>query len=102
MICKSKQKIKKIITICLEKPFHQILEKWFEDLRNLQQIFKKWFVDFTNHGLSKLASEIIAEIKDIRKYLVFEKGETTAAVSGLQGGGTEFIVPDNVKDYLFR
>lgn len=86
----------------MEKPFHQILEKWFEDLRNVQQIFEKWFEGFKNHDLSKFASEIIAEIKDIRKYLDFEKSKNLAVVSGLQGGGTEFIVPDNVKDYLFR
>lgn len=94
--------IKKAITICLEKPFHQILEKWFEDLKNLQQILEKWFEDFKNYGLSKLASEIIAEIKVIRKYLVFEKNKNTATVSGLQGCCTEFIVPHDVKDYLFR
>lgn len=70
----------------MEEPLHWILEKWLESFRN--------------HGLIKLASEIIAEIKDIRKYLVFEKSKNTA--SGMQGGGTEFIVPDNVKDYLFR
>lgn len=65
-------------------------------------MFEKWFEGFTNDGLSKLASEIIAEIKDIRKYLDFEKSKNMAVVSGLQGDGTEFIVPDDVKDYLFR
>lgn len=101
-VCKTRQEIKKAITISLEKPFHQILQKWFEDLRNVQQIFEKWFEGFINYDLSKFASEIIAEIKDIRKYLDFEKSKNLAVVSGLQGGGTEFIVPDNVKDYLFR
>lgn len=70
----------------MEKPFHQILNKWFEDFRNE----------------GKLATEINAEIKEIRKCLVFERSKLTAAVSGLQGGGTEFTVPDNVKNYLFR
>lgn len=72
----------------MEEPLHWFLENWLESFRN--------------HGLIELASEIIAEIKDIRKYLVFEKSKSTAGVSGMQGGGTEFIVPDNVKDYLFR
>lgn len=72
----------------MEEPFHQILKKWFEDIRN--------------QGLTKHASEIIAEIKDIRKCLVFDKGKNTDAVSGFQGEGIEFTVPDNVKDYLFR
>lgn len=70
----------------MEKPFHQILNIWFEDFRNE----------------GKLANQIIAEIKDIRRYLVFENSEPTAAVSGLQGGSTEITVPDNVKNYLFR
>lgn len=86
IVGKNKQNIKKIITICLEKPFHQILNIWFEDFRNE----------------GKLANKIIAEIKDIRRYLVFENSEPTAAVSGLQGGSTEITVPDNVKNYLFR
>lgn len=86
IVGKNKQIIKKNITICLEKPFHQILKKWFEDFRNE----------------GKLANGIIAEIKDIRRYLVFENSEPTAAVSGLQGGSTEITVPDDVKNYLFR
>lgn len=86
IVGKNKHFIKKIITICLEKPFHQILKKWFEDIRRE----------------GKLSTEIIAEIKDIRKYLVFENSKPTAAVSGVQGGGIEKIIPDNVKNYLFR
>lgn len=49
-------------------------------------MLQKWLEDFRNQGLT----EIIAEIKDIRNYLVSDRS------------GTEFIVPDNVKDYLFR
>lgn len=74
--------------MCLEEPFYQILKEWLEDFRN--------------QGLTESASEIIAEINVIRKNLVFEKRENTATVSGLQGGDTKLIVPDNVKDYLFR
>lgn len=88
VVRRNKQNIRKTITICLEEPFHRILDKWFEGFRN--------------HGLINRASEIFAEIKVIRNHLVFEKRKSTAAVSGLQGGGTIFIVPDNVKDYLFR
>lgn len=72
----------------MEEPFHQILKEWLEY--------------FKNQSLTELATEIIAEINDIRKYLVFKKSENTATVSGLQGGSTKLIVPDNVKDYLFR
>lgn len=72
----------------MEEPFHQISKKWLENIRN--------------QVLTKLASEIIAEIEDIRKQLVFEKSNHTAAISSLQGGVTEFIIPNNVKDYLLR
>lgn len=72
----------------MEEPFRQILKKWLENFRN--------------RDLTKLASEIIAEIKDIRKHLVFEKSKHTSTISGLQGGVTESIVPNKVKDYLFR
>lgn len=88
IVSKNKQKIKKTITICLEEPFHQILKTWLENFRN--------------QALTKVASEVIAEIKEIRKHLDFEKSKLTTGISGLQGGGIEFIVPDNVKVFLFR
>lgn len=80
--------IKKTITICLEEPFHQILKNWLEKFRN--------------QSLSKVATEIIAEIKKIRKHLDFENSKLTTGISGLQGGVIEFIVPDNVKVFLIR
>lgn len=88
IVSKNKQKIKKTITICLEEPFHQILKTWLENFRN--------------QALTKVASEVIAEIKEIRKHLDFEKSKLTTGISGLQGGDIEFIVPDNVKVFLFR
>lgn len=88
IVGKNKQKIKENITICLEEPFHQILKEWLEI--------------FSNQGLTKLSSEIIAEIREIRKHLDFEKSKLTTGISCLQGGGIEFIVPYNVKDFLLR
>lgn len=88
IVGKNKQQIKKIITICLEEPF--------------DQIFKKWLKNLGNPALTKVASEIIAEIMEIRKHLDFEKSKNTTGISGLQGGGIEFIVPDNVKVFLLR
>lgn len=70
----------------MEEPFHQILKKWLENSGNQ----------------TKLAPEIIAEIKDIRKHLVFMESTHTSASSGLQGCVTESIVPNHVKEYLFR
>lgn len=72
----------------MEEPFHQILKMWLDNFRN--------------QALTKVASEIIAEIKEIRKHLDFEKSKLTTSISGLQGDGIEFIVPDNVKVFLFR
>lgn len=72
----------------MEEPFHQIL--------------KEWMKNFSNEGLAKLSSEIIAEIKEIRKHLDFEKSKLTTGISSLQGGGFELIVPYNVKDFLLR
>lgn len=84
IVGKNKQKIKETITICLEEPIHQILEKWLENFRN--------------QAFTKLAIEIIAEIKEIRKHLDFEKSKLTTGKSG----GTEIFVPYNVKDFLLR
>lgn len=72
----------------MEEPFHQILKEWLEI--------------FSNQGLTKLSSEIIAEIREIRKHLDFEKSKLTTGISCLQGGGIEFSVPYNVKDFLLR
>lgn len=71
----------------MEEPFHQILEIWLDIFRN--------------QALTKIASEIVAEIKEIRKHFDFEKSNLITGISGLQGGGIEFIIPDNVKDFLF-
>lgn len=87
IVGKNKQKIKETITTCLEEPFHQVLEIWLDIFRN--------------QALTKTASEIVAEIKEIRKHLDFEKSNLTTGISGLQGGSIEFIIPDNVKDFLF-
>lgn len=88
IVGKNKTKIKENITICLEEPFHRILKEWLEN--------------FSTQGLTKLSSEIIAEIKEIRKHLDFEKSKLTTGISCLQGGSIEFIVPYNVKDFLLR
>lgn len=72
----------------MEEPFDHVLRKWLDNLRN--------------QALTKVASEIIAEIEEIRKHLDLEKSKLTTGISGLQGGGIELIVPDNVKVFLFR
>lgn len=76
----NKDQIEEIITSCLEKPLHQMLQKWSEDLK----------------CFGEKASDIIAEIEAIRKKLVL----TNSKAIDLQSAGTGSIVPSNVKDYL--
>lgn len=77
------------ITTCLEEPFHNMLQKWLEDVTN-------------ENCSTKLAYDVIAEIEAIRKLLVFEDYKNTDAASILKRTGTQSIVPDNVKEYLFK
>lgn len=77
------------ITKCLEEPFHNMLQKWLEDLTN-------------EKCLNKLAYDVIAEIEAIRKLIVFDGYKNTNAASILKRTGTQSIVPDNVKEYLFE
>lgn len=52
--------------------------------------------------LTKLAYDVIAEIEAIRKLMDFDGYKNTAAASILKRSGTQSIVPDNVKEYLFE
>lgn len=79
--------MKETITTCLEEPFHEVLKTWLEIFRN--------------QAFTKIASEIVAEIKEIRKHFDFEKSNPTTSIYGLQGSSIDFIIPDNVKDFLF-
>lgn len=79
-----KNQIEEIITSCLEEPLHEMLQKWSEDLKR---------VCFTEN-----ASDVIAEIEALRNKLL----PTISKKTDVPCTGTGTIVPDNVKDYLFR
>lgn len=76
------------ITTCLEEPFHKILQKWLEDLT-------------IEEGSTESAHDIIAEIEAIRRHIFFGVKENVAAFSVLKRSGSQSIVPDNVKEYLY-
>lgn len=79
-----KDEIEEIITSCLEEPLHEMLQKWSEDLKR---------VCFTEN-----ASDVIAEIEALRNKLL----PTISKKTDVPCTGTGTIVPENVKDYLFR
>lgn len=89
IVGENKQQIMETITACLEEPLHNLLQKWLEDLKN--ELF-----------LTKLAYDVIAEIEAIHKLMVFDSYKNTDDASILKEPGTQFIVPNNVKEYLFE
>lgn len=78
----------RIITTCLNKPLQEMLERWLANLKTV--------------GSTKEATGIKAEIEAIRKQMEFEDYDKSAAVSVLPIVSSKFIVPDDVKHYLFR
>lgn len=89
IVGENKQQIMETITTCLEEPLHNLLQKWLEDLKN--ELF-----------LTKPAYDVIAEIEAIHKLMVFDSCKNTDDASILKEPGTQFIVPNNVKEYLFE
>lgn len=79
-----KDQIEEIITSCLEKPLCQMLQQWQTDL--------------ARESFRENASDINAEIEGISKMLVLTNSKDTC----LSIVDTESIVPNDVKDYLFR
>lgn len=59
--------------------------------------------DWINHLKTddSVASELVAEIEAIRKRLSFDN-KFSATASVLPSVGTTNIIPDDIKDYLFR
>lgn len=77
------------ITTCLEEPFRNTLQKWLETLTK-------------KNRSTKLAYDVIAEIEAILKLMVLDGYKSTDDASFLKRTGTQSIVPDNVKEYLFE
>lgn len=89
IVGENKQQIMETITTCLEEPLHNMLHNWLEDLKN-------------ENVLTKLAYDVIAEIEAIHKLMVFDSYKNTDDASILKEPGTQSIVPNNVKEYLFE
>lgn len=83
----NEEHIKKMITTCLETELDHMLRAWLRKLNT--------------KGFLKQTSEMIEEIKAIRKQLILDRSKNMAA-SDLLCHDSKSIVPKNVKDYLFR
>lgn len=83
-VCRDKDQIQDIITSCLEEPLQKMLQQLRKDLK---------------HGrFLENASDIIGEIEAISNELIpINSKDTDVPISGLKR-----IVPDKVKDFLFR
>lgn len=85
IVGQNKQQIKEVITTCLEKQLDEMLQDWLEKLKH--------------EGLKKETSEILAEIEAIRKQLILDNSNNTAAPDA-PCFDKKAIVPVKVKDYL--
>lgn len=83
----NKRHIKEMITTCLETELDLILQVW------LRKIKAK--------GSLKQTSEMIEEIKAIRKQLILDNSKSTAAPD-VPSIDSKLIVPKNVREHLFR
>lgn len=84
----TKEQLLRIITACLNKPLQELLEGWLANLET--------------EGSSKQAAGIKAEVEAIRKQMEFDDCAESAAVSVSPVVSTKSVVPDDVKNYLFR
>lgn len=84
----TKEQLLRIITACLNKPLQELLEGWLANLET--------------EGSSNQAAGIKAEVEAIRKQMEFDDCAESAAVSVSPVVSTKSVVPDDVKNYLFR
>lgn len=83
-----KEQIKEAIATCLVVPLHQMLHDWFEVLKT--------------KGPNELHSEILSEIQAIRKQLALCTSRKRSPSSVLPSNCTNSVIPDDVKEFLFR
>lgn len=84
----TKEQLLRIITTCLNKPLKEMLEQWLANL--------------DTEVSSKQAAGIKAEIEAIRKQMEFDDCDESASISVSPVVSTKSVVPDDVKNYLFR
>lgn len=87
IVGQNKRQIKEIITSCFEEQLHQMLKDWLGKLKH--------------EDSNQQTSEIIAEIEAIRKQLILDTSNNTAAPDALCIANKSTI-PNDVKEYLFR
>lgn len=75
--------VRQAIVSCLEDPLRCLLNKWKQEIKSTVQ--------------TKPNLWLITEIENITKHLLSE-----VTTSGSKSSRCEYIVPQNVKDYLFR
>lgn len=80
IVDQNKEQIKDAITTCLEEPLLQMLQELLEDLKN----------EPSNKTTSVYIAEIEAICKNMKVSSLFSSPDTKS------------IVPEDVKDYLFR
>lgn len=62
----------------------------------------KWLDYLKNYSSSRIASGLISEIDAIREQMAFDESRTAAVASASPKMCAKSIVPDDVKNYLFR
>lgn len=87
IVGQNKRQIKGIITSCFEEQLDQMLQDWLEKLKQ--------------EGINKQTSEIIDEIQAIRKQLILDTSNNIG-VPDAPNVENNSIIPDDVKEYLFR
>lgn len=88
IVSEDKEKILKMISVCLEKQIHQMLQEWLASLRT--------------ENFGKHLPGILAEIEDIREQMLFDGNSHHATgASAIQSAVSGSIVPKIVKEYLF-
>lgn len=87
IVGQNKRQIKEIITICLEEQLDSMLQDWLGKLKH--------------EDVNKQTSDIIDEIEAIRKQLILDTSHNTGTPDApcLKN---KSIIPDDIKEYLFR
>lgn len=87
IVGKNKGHIRETIIACLEEPLHQMLQEWMDVLKSIIS--------------AKSLSEVVTEMNAIRKHLLCCSQKDTSTSFVLPRIGSQSLVPDDVKEYLF-
>lgn len=87
IVGQNKGQIRETIITCLEEPLHQMLQQWTDVLKSILS--------------AKSLSEIVTEMNAIRKHLLCCSKKDTPTPFVLPRIGSQSLVPDDVKEYLF-